>query len=84
MIDNRDKRLGLAVSAIEWIADRRTPFRAGELAEDLEVSRRTAHRYLCCLEASGFVACDRPANPSGLWVWSRGERLEHLVVGSAA
>ena len=63
----RGNTLGRALWLCDWLRERRFPFTAGQLARDMEATKRTALRWLEVAEGLGLVQCDR-TRPA--WRWS--------------
>jgi len=63
----RGNTLGRALWLCDWLARRRFPFTALELAHEMEASKRTALRWLEVAEGVGLVDCDR-SRPAWRWI----------------
>ena len=65
----RGNQLGKTLDVLVWISERRRPFTYYELAADLEMHLRSAHRWMRVLETRGLVdRCgtqSREVNPGG-------------------
>lgn len=67
----RGNTLGRALWLCDWLQQRRFPFTAGQLAADMEASKRTALRWLAVAEGIGLVECDRSRSA---WRWTARRR----------
>lgn len=56
---NRGKQLTAALLLIDWLQQRRCPFRVQEIIELLEIHRRGAYRWLTAARNLGWVACEK-------------------------
>jgi len=58
--------------ALLWVLARRRPFTAQQLSRNLEVSKRTAHRYLLTFHAKDIVRqVHAPESGPDEWIWER-------------
>jgi len=64
---SRSNSLSKALDALLWVLTREAHFGRKEMARELEISPRSALRYLHCLEARSLVVSDRAQVP---WVWT--------------
>jgi len=65
---SRSNSLSKALDALLWVLTSEAGFSRNEMAQELEVSSRSALRYLHCLEARCLVVSDRSQVP---WVWTK-------------
>lgn len=47
-----------AIRGVDWLSSRRRPFHWSELAEALEIGRRSTYRWLQAFESNGLVEVD--------------------------
>lgn len=55
---NRGVLMVTSMKLLDWLVRRRAPFRAHDLALELEVCQRTAHRWLASAEILGWAERD--------------------------
>ena len=65
----RSNRIGKNFDVLLWVQARRAPFTRHEMARELEISHRSALRYLHCLETRDVVRSDRPGEVRLPWRW---------------
>lgn len=71
------KLLGVALDLLDFIRSRRAEFTKFDLASELGISARHAHRYLLALEARGLVVPLEPiVNRGSLTKWKSVEHTE--------
>ncbi len=64
---SRSNRIGRNFDVLLWVQSREKPFCGRVMAQALEISTRSALRYLRSLEARDVVTSDRASKP---WLWA--------------